>query len=467
MPKVLLLHENPVGVTRFPRGPEVLHRFAGCNLRLVLYGHVQANVVSVYNGIPHVTVTGDDLAHDSSPLSYLLVHCDGDRARCRILPHLAGGDQSTPPLRAPMPGAPRLTWSARVGAGMSVGAPAPHGARLLVGLRSTGGLDECAIVAVEAATGDVAWRQPVDGSVEGGLLVRDDAAYCGTQSGSVYCLDAHTGAVRWQWNNREHLPFAGCPIWDEGRLHLGANWEMYALDAATGRALWRTLATRAGVSYFAPGHAAALVLGERVFHNRHFNARAKTLLQSVDKVTGRDFQAGPPNDFHPQWRHATPVEWNDRILHVADGLYLLDPARLEAPVWYVPHGPGSAAPALAGAVAHVSYHDEIVAHDLIHDGAILWRVPHESSLAHFNGNPWSKYGRGQPLGAFAAPLVVGDALLVTDTGGRCRCLRRQDGAELWRLGVHAPLLAPPLVWGARLLLADYAGQLHAYEWPNP
>lgn len=500
-PLVVMLHDDPIGVSRFHRGPELMHRLEPYNVQLLLFGHVQATYLGRHHGIPFVTVTGDDHAHDTSPLNYNIVTCRDDgtavcdvhpirintpRIACDDLPaagprvqptdewHSLRGPHGSRCTRQTLPdAAPRLAWKRRVPGGFGVGAPKLAEGKLIVTTLGHGRYEHCAVHALDAMTGQPIWRTPVDGCVEGGALIADDAVFCGTSAGTVYRLSLDAGELQWSWNNRDNMPIACEPTLDAetGTLHVGANWEMYALDAATGKRRWRSVATRNGFPYMGPGAASPIVVGHRVFHQRTFNASQENQghLQSVLKDTGKELQLVPPQPrMHPMQRHASPVVSNGRVYFVTAGLFAVDPDRPDRAAWVAEHSPGSATPCVADDVAFVSYHDEVVAYGLSEKGATAhWAVPQEPAKYHFCDGREGKWGYESSLGALSSPLLAGGRegkVLLADLGGRLRCLDAVTGREDWRLTLPEPVLSAPILSGNTLWVCDYFGTVYALTW---
>lgn len=500
MPVVAMLHDDPVGVSRFHRGLEMLRVLRRRNLRLLLFGHVQSTYVGGFEGIPFVTVSGEDRPHDCSPLSYTLVTCrDGGEFACEFRPYRVNLPAlPAPPILRPKRGArvsvrenwptlrgphearrcatelpfkaPALAWKrplpGRVGAG---GLTLQDGV-LFAGTASRGGFEECGVHALDARTGKTIWSRRTDAGVEGGLCLADGAGFAGTTAGSLYRLDPRDGRVIWQWNNRDNLPITCQPVWADGVVHGGANWEMYAVDGATGKTRWRKIATTDGFTYMGPGNGSPLVLGGRVYHQRPFNARAQGQgqLQSVRAGDGTDLRISRELPvMHPMYRQASPVLWDGKVVAAGSGVLVVEDGRLDAPVLEIPHeSPCSATPAVsARGVAYVSYHREIVAYDLAYLGNVIWRLPQEPALLHFSGNYQSKWGTGEkPLGAYSAPLLAGDKLIVCDGGGNLRCLAAATGGEWWRIRLGIPILGAAVLSGNTLFVADYEGTAHAFAW---
>jgi len=492
-PAVLLLHENPVGITRFHRGEVLLHTLSRHNLRAILFGHVQTNTVSRIGGVPTYTVVGEARGFTSAPLSYAVATCHDDGGfDYAIHPYRTGAPtpaaaaEPTPAtiptgdawreqrgpggrrtIDRPLPAAPPSSgWRAALAGPHGVGGPAIDSGLVVVGTMSAGGFDECGVEAFDAATGERRWRTPVDGGVEGGVLIDDGGVYLGTTCGSVVALDLATGERRWRWNNRENLPITAQPVIAEGLLHVGANWECYALDAATGRLVWRRLCTEsAGMSYFSGGHAAALVVGGRVVHQRPWNPPPHPQLQVMDAADGGGLvHGGKAAALFPGDRHGAAVLLDDgRLVTGSYGLAVYRSAEDVQDVAVVGGGASAATPAIGPGhdVAYLSHYLSIDAYDLA-GVERRWSVPHEPASLYFGDNPRAWWDReATPIGHFSAPLAFADGVLVADSGGRLRALAADDGRERWRIDLGSPVLSA-LTWsGGAVYLATYDGTLWA------
>jgi outer membrane protein assembly factor BamB len=82
-------------------------------------------------------------------------------------------------------------------------------------------------------------RQVWELGVPGKVYLAADAGtlYASSSSGSVYCIDATTGSVRWSYNLGAWISTR--PLVSKGVVYVGsANRFLYALDAQTGALLW-------------------------------------------------------------------------------------------------------------------------------------------------------------------------------------------------------------------------------------
>jgi polyvinyl alcohol dehydrogenase (cytochrome) len=136
--------------------------------------------------------------------------------------------------------------------------PSIAGGRVFVGTQSG------TVYALSAATGCVHWTFRADAAVRAAVTIAKVgsmyAAFIGDRAGTVYAVDATTGSLIWKAHLDDH-PFArvtASPTFHDGRLYVGlasgeetagstADYEcctfrgsLVALDAATGKRIWKT-----------------------------------------------------------------------------------------------------------------------------------------------------------------------------------------------------------------------------------
>ncbi len=131
--------------------------------------------------------------------------------------------------------------------------PAVNGGRLFVG--SSAG----AVLALDAGTGCRYWSFAADYPIRGGVIV-GASVHFGDARTNVYALDPRTGALVWRTRIGEHQSAVstGTPQLHDGVLYMGVSsaeevtardpsyecctfrGSVAALDAATGKLLWRT-----------------------------------------------------------------------------------------------------------------------------------------------------------------------------------------------------------------------------------
>jgi outer membrane protein assembly factor BamB len=131
--------------------------------------------------------------------------------------------------------------------------------------------------------GALRWRVATEGPVYASAAIMHGTAAIASGDGSVYGIALDDGALRWRWR----MPpgpsaFSQSPAATDGeRIFIGA-WDqhVYALDAATGRELWRFRATSAGF-YYSPAIGAPAVHEGRLYIPSNNNS-----LHCIDAATG-------------------------------------------------------------------------------------------------------------------------------------------------------------------------------------
>ncbi|HEV8652765.1 MAG TPA: PQQ-binding-like beta-propeller repeat protein [Actinomycetes bacterium] len=127
----------------------------------------------------------------------------------------------------------RVLWQRRVGASRQA-SPAVAG-----GVVYAGGGDGT-LHALDLATGKPRWRFQGDGSIAACPVVGDGMVYAVDLTGTLHALTADRGVRRWQ----QHVGVAGqvliaSPALARGVLYLAADGGLLAVDAASGRTVWR------------------------------------------------------------------------------------------------------------------------------------------------------------------------------------------------------------------------------------
>jgi len=128
-----------------------------------------------------------------------------------------------------------------------LGGPVLHTAAYARGTVVVGCMDGN-IYALAASTGAPRWSYPTEAGISVAILLVNDAAFVGSRDGSFYAVDLASGKLKWKYRtvagSPEH-PHSGAPIMqsaasDGKHIFFGAeNMFFYALDAQTGREIWR------------------------------------------------------------------------------------------------------------------------------------------------------------------------------------------------------------------------------------
>ena len=105
------------------------------------------------------------------------------------------------------------------------------------------------VYAFERATGKVRWKYKLTKGVPNGrgvptqIVGLDSSVYCVAFGDEVLCLDLKTGRLNWSFQSefsRSEFQWSNAPAVGRGRVFFGGvDGNVYALDAKTGKAIWR------------------------------------------------------------------------------------------------------------------------------------------------------------------------------------------------------------------------------------
>jgi outer membrane protein assembly factor BamB len=152
---------------------------------------------------------------------------------------------------APGTGGPKSgeqLWAFRDGLsrGPFGGSPAVVGDRVYVGS------DNCKLYCFDAFTGGVVWEFRAAHEVFASPVVSAGRVFVGeglhhTKGARLYCLDAATGEELWHVQTASHIEFS--PTLVDDKLYFGAGDDgIYCVDADTGRKLWQHADAQANMS---------------------------------------------------------------------------------------------------------------------------------------------------------------------------------------------------------------------------
>ena len=101
------------------------------------------------------------------------------------------------------------------------------------------GSDDQHLYAANAQSGRIAWKVEMGGPVRSSVAFGEDRLYFGCEDGSVVALDIR-GEVKWRFRARRGVTSSPYLDPEEGILFVGSmDWNIYALDARSGWAVWR------------------------------------------------------------------------------------------------------------------------------------------------------------------------------------------------------------------------------------
>lgn len=354
-------------------------------------------------------------------------------------------------------------WSTALGGHVLTASPMIANGTVYVTVTDLGDGRTGGIVALDLATGVVAWRATTEVQVRGGVAVVGDTVVAPRIDGVVLGLDAATGARRWRHELAPHTEPGAAATFASvaaigNEVFIGHQRTLAAMDAATGQVRWHLDPVPDGTN---SQSLAAVAIGPDIVVGT-FNRVLGGVL-AWDRATSA-----------PLWQreadetvgiNATPVI-GDGLVYVvnsADAVSALDLAT-GAIVWTRPldvrgFSWGNAAvgtPALARGILVVpTLYRDVVALDA-KTGRELWRheaLPGVLRTTHYRG--------AHPAGYAAGPVITGGIVWAADTSGDLAALDLTTGAPLWRAAVGAPVLAGLAASGDWLVVASYDGSVRA------
>ena len=123
---------------------------------------------------------------------------------------------------------------------------------------------DCKLYCIDKNTGKLVWSHQATSHVESSPYVADGKVFVGAGDDGVYCLNAETGEVKWQY---EGVHVDGSPAVWLGGVYFGTaygEFAVYCLDAETGEKIWKTEmdynvwgspSIASGKVYFGVGHS--------------------------------------------------------------------------------------------------------------------------------------------------------------------------------------------------------------------
>ncbi|MFA5849845.1 MAG: PQQ-binding-like beta-propeller repeat protein [Bacteroidales bacterium] len=114
--------------------------------------------------------------------------------------------------------------------------------------------------AIELGTGELVWSyDKIKGFIEAKAYVDKDGVYIGDWASTLYAFNPKNGSLLWSWTNnkgRGLSPAAVWPVKANGRIFVVTPERMtHAIDASTGKEIWRAKGGREAIGLSADGSA--------------------------------------------------------------------------------------------------------------------------------------------------------------------------------------------------------------------
>ncbi len=385
-------------------------------------------------------------------------------------------------------------WRLRFPSPLPLATPAVASGRVFVG----GGYGSHAFYALDAATGRELWTLHTKDDGPTAAVAVDGFVAFNTESCTLYVVEAETGKVAWErWLGD---PLMAQPAADLERVYMayparGGEHRLAAFELRTGKPVWE-----------APiGHdivTAPVLDGGKVYVStydgfvRRFDAASGAAEWSKDyRATSAPWIAGEevlvstreegveaPREGLHSFRAATGGR--HASLHAAKSAHYLRPRRGSHEAALHDAYDASVGFSAAPAAAKLDKVEALTGEYRVYGG---WRYQgsrpvtsggHCYSIAgdeiervetDSHRRSWKKKPTTDESGSrgLHPPAVCNGKLFLTTSDGRLRCLKEEDGEELWQVEVGKPMEWSPAVASGRVFAGTVDGELLCVETGDP
>ncbi|WP_134678690.1 PQQ-like beta-propeller repeat protein [Paracoccus ravus] len=323
-------------------------------------------------------------------------------------------------------------------------------------------LDSQANLVATTAGGGRIWTRSLrpagetGGSASGGGIAYEAGRVFATSGyGELVALDARSGAVLWR--QRVEAPISGAPTVANGTVYvMGRNATGWAVRASDGRVMWRAFGNNAMAGVM--GSAAPAVSGGTVVF-----PFATGQLQGVDAAEGTQIwsanvagsRLGRSIGFFRDMTGDPVISGGTVYAGTSSGRVGAYDMASGAMKWEAPEG-ASSPPLVAGnSVFIVNDQAQLIRLDASNGGRV-WaqKLPYfTETIVRKQGKVWNHYG----------PVLAGNRLYLAGSDGYLRVFDPATGALIGNAEIPGGAAAVPAVAGQTLYVVTHDGQLMAYR----
>lgn len=372
-----------------------------------------------------------------------------------------GGNARHLPPHAALSIAPQLAFKADIGAGSSrrariTAAPVVAAGRIFT-------MDAKAGVVATSTAGETLWSADLrpafdrDANVSGGGLATDGKiVYATSGYGEVVALDATSGGVLWR--QRVGAPIQGAPAVENGVIYVtGRDGGAWAIDAKNGKTRWTVTGTPGVMGYLG---TAAPTVGDRLVY---FPTGAGEIFAVMKESGGLKI-----------WSEAFSGKRLGRAY--AASADVTGDAALSGAYLYSGTAAGYTVAINAGDGTRVWTAPEGAMGPIVHSGKDLFLVNDEARLIRLDANsgktiwsvemPYFKHAKPTKhhgIWAHYGPVLAGGRIWVASSDGVLRGFSPTDGSLTYSAEIPGGAASQPAVAGATLYVVSNNGQLLAFR----
>lgn len=374
--------------------------------------------------------------------------------------HRAGNARHLMPHGA-LSATPQRVWSANIGSGsnrknrISV-APVVADGRIFTIDSGTG-------VTATSTSGGTLWSTDLTASFDkgggqssGGLATAGGRVYATTGYGELVALDAASGAVIWR--QRVDAPISGAPATDGQAVYVsGRDGSAWAINAADGKVIWQVIGTPGKTAYVG---SAAPTIGDRAVI---FPSAAGDLM-AVLKIGGgtKVWQSSLAGKRLGRAYALTADVTGDAVIAgktlfagTGNGRTVAMSASSGERIWSAGEGALGPVAVAGGSLFLVNDEAKLVRLDAS-TGEVIWAV----EMPYFTND---KPKRRKGIFAHYGPILAGGRIMVVSSDGLLRAFDPTDGTLAYTAEIPGGAAAQPAVAGGTMYVVGGNGQLHAFR----
>ncbi len=373
-----------------------------------------------------------------------------------------GGNARHAAPHAALSAKPQLIWATAIGQGDSrknriAAAPVVAGGRVFT-------MDAGSTVSAVSTGGALLWQADLaagfdrgGGSSGGGLAAEGGRLYVTTSYGEVVALDAGSGAVIWR--QRVDSPAIGAPAVADGVVYVsGRDGSAWAIEAANGKVQWQVFGAPAKAGYL--GSAAPTVADRSVI----FPSNAGDLMAVLRIGGGTKIWSASLAGKRLGRAYASVFDVTGDAALVGGVLYAgtaagrtvaIDAAN-GTTIWSADEGALGPVAVAGGSVFVVTDEAQLVRLDQA-SGKPVWAV----DMPYYE--PTKKVVRRKAIYAHYGPVLAGGKLWVASSDGLLRGFSPVDGSLAVSVELPGGASAQPAVAGGTLYVVSENGQLLAFR----
>lgn len=415
------------------------------NFKALIFGHLHVHSFKIEEGAQYVCTANPAFGGiDSSPSALRVLHVDEKGDLTSTMLYNNESKFTAPETTA--------EWVTQVPGRIQYATPLVTEDGLLVATADDGWPKHCGLTLLSPA-GEIKWFFQTEDSVKNDFALFNGMIYVQDYKGMVYALEASTGRLMW----KKQVSIAGdvCTNTNaaiyQGQLFVGHCQQITALDPATGETLWVSALQALGNS--APCRFV-------FYHDLVIVGSNWGQIYALDIHTGKLVWLMKPD--HMLYCYATPLLDGNRLLALSySDVFVLDAA--------------------TGAVLQTAKHSGYcfnVTGQPVRDGNLYYLGTTENGVVALDADTLevrrtfdcgpamvysAAYSQGDISTADGDLLIEGDKLIFSASDGYLYVYSKSTGKLLDRKLIGAPSFVKPIRIGSQIIIADFAGSLVSFS----